>query len=46
MSLTEWLAECADDVPEPNILSDWFAEWRDREWFAAPSSNNPESVTA
>jgi len=46
MSLTEWLAECADDVPEPNTLSDWFAEWRDHEWFATPSSNNPEPVTA
>lgn len=39
MTLNEWLAECADDVPDPDTLSEWFSEWRDCGWFAAPNSS-------
>jgi hypothetical protein len=37
MSLNEWLNQCADDVPNPATLTEWFSQWRDREWFAEPS---------
>lgn len=46
MSLHQWLSVCANDVPEPATLTEWFSTWRDREWFAAPPASTSTSVTS
>lgn len=43
MTLGEWLAVSEHDVPDPETLTAWFSDWREREWFVAPTQtpNDP-----